>query len=48
MRTMLQCRMIGLMAVCALAVLGASYQGGEDTSILLSQVRERDGVRLGD
>src|SRR5260370_35566468 len=46
MRTMLQCRMIGLMGFGALAVLGASYLGGPGTSTLLAQVRERDAARI--
>jgi N-acetylmuramoyl-L-alanine amidase len=45
MRTMLQCRMIGLMSLCALAALGASYRAGPGTSTLLAQVRERDAAR---
>ena len=45
MRTMLQCRMIGLIGLGALAVLGASYLGGPGTSTLLAQVRERDAAR---
>jgi N-acetylmuramoyl-L-alanine amidase len=37
--------MIGLMSLCALAALGASYRAGPGTSTLLAQVRERDAAR---
>ena len=45
MRTMLQCKMIGLMSLCVLVVLGASYLVDPGTSTLLAQVRETDAAR---
>jgi N-acetylmuramoyl-L-alanine amidase len=45
MRTMLQCKMIGLMSLCVLGVPGASYLGDPGTSTLLAQVRETDAAR---